>query len=336
MTRPADSKRAPAPAPRRALAVANDARLLEAMAACLSDMGAEVDAFEGIERMPQGPLSHRFVFFGWDGNPRAREEMAVRLRRGATVVAVLPSSDLGRFANVLRAPRFDHVVAFDDALGEGLRLTAGKLFSGDIFGIEKHLPAGTDIKYLRLRDNIGRAGAIDAITEFSTQVGIRRALRTAIMQVSEELLMNALFDAPVDDRGHSLFSHVSTQDRREMQSPRPVSIRFAATQEAFAVAVRDRYGSFDKQTLLDYIEKCLHSEDQIDRKARGAGLGLYLIARHATQFVVNIAPGVATEVVCTFDRRAARVPLRVLSIFIHPGTAPGAQSIPTARPQRGA
>ncbi len=288
----------------------------------------------GIAALPRGPLSHRFVFFASDGNPREREELAARLRRGATVVAILPSSDLSSFASVLRAPRFDHVVAADDALEDGLELTAGKLFSGDIFGIEKHLPPGTDIKYLRIRDNVGRAKAIDDVSSFASEAGVRRALRTAIQQVSEELLMNALFDAPVDEAGRSIFHDVSTTERKDLKSPRPVSIRFGLTGECFAVSVRDRYGSFDKQTLLDYIEKCLHSENQIDRKARGAGLGLYLIAKHATQFVVNIAPGVATEIVCTFDRRANRVPLRVLSVFVHPGTSPATQSLP--RPARNA
>lgn len=288
----------------------------------------------GIAALPRGPLSHRFVFFASDGSVREREELAARLRRGATVVAVLPSSDLSGFASVLRAPRFDHVVAADDALEDGLRLTAGKLFSGDIFGIEKHLPPGTDVRYLRLRDNVGRANAIEEVSTFASEAGVRRALRTAIQQVSEELLMNALFDAPVDEAGRSIFQDVATTERRDLKSPRPVSIRFGVTDECFAVSVRDRYGSFDKQTLLDYIEKCLHSEDQIDRKARGAGLGLYLIAKHATQFVVNIAPGVATEIVCTFDRRANRVPLRVLSVFVHPGSSPATQSLP--RPARNA
>jgi hypothetical protein len=301
------------PQVRRAFAVASDPALLAEIQRCVA----------GLQALPEGPLSHRFVFFGWDGNPAGREEMAVRLRRGATVVAVLSDSDLVRFTSVLRAPRFDHVIAYNEAMAENLAMTAGKLFSGDIFGIEKHLPPGTAVRYLRLRDNAGRSSAMDEINAFAAEVKVRRALRTAICQVAEELLMNALFDAPVDDQGRPVFSHVNTTERKEMRSPRPVSIRFAATGDLFAVAVRDRFGTFDKQTLLDYLEKCLHAENQIDGKARGAGLGLYLIAKHATQLVVNIAPGVATEVVCTFDRRSGRVPLRLLSIFVHPGVGKG-------------
>ncbi len=74
-----------------------------------------------------------------------------------------------------------------------------------------------------------------------------------------------------------------------------------------------------KNTILSYIEKCIHSPTQIDRKTYGAGLGLYLIANNAAQFVVNIAPGMASEVVCTFDRKSARASLRALSVFVYPG-----------------
>ena len=79
--------------------------------------------------------------------------------------------------------------------------------------------------------------------------------------------------------------------------------------------------------MLRYIDKCLHSPQQIDRKIYGAGLGIYLIANAATQFVLNVAPGMATEVVCTFDRKTARASLRALSVFVYPGR-PGRSSRP--------
>jgi serine/threonine protein kinase len=59
---------------------------------------------------------------------------------------------------------------------------------------------------------------------------------------------------------------------------------------------------------------------QIDRKTYGAGLGLYLVANAAAGYVVNVAFGMATEVVCIFDR-GTRAPLRLVGVFVHPGQA---------------
>ena len=149
---------------------------------------------------------------------------------------------------------------------------------------------------------------------------MRRQVRTAIGQVCEELLMNALYDAPVDEEGHQIFAEIDPHDRIETRSPRPVSIRYAATDTQFAVAVRDRFGRLAKNTILSYIEKCITSPNQIDRKTYGAGLGLYLVANAAASYVVNVAYGIATEVVCTFDR-GAKSPLRLVGVFVHPGGA---------------
>ena len=99
-----------------------------------------------------------------------------------------------------------------------------------------------------------------------------------------------------------------------------MSIRYAATEQQFAIAVRDRFGRLAKNTILAYIEKCIHSPNQIDRKTYGAGLGLYLVANAAATYVVNVAFGIATEVVCTFDR-GAKSPLRLVGMFVHPGGA---------------
>jgi hypothetical protein len=211
-------------------------------------------------------------------------------------------------------------VVVGDELDHGVFVTAQKLLTGDIFGIEKYLPAGTPVQYIRLRDFQGRSRAIDTVLGFAEQAKMRRQVRTAIGAVCEELLMNALYDAPVDADGRPMFADIDPHDRLETRSPRPVSIRYAVTDQLFAVAVRDRFGRLAKNTILSYIEKCIRSPTQIDRKTYGAGLGLYLVANAAASYTVNVAYGIATEVVCTFDR-GAKTPLRLVGMFVHPGGA---------------
>jgi hypothetical protein len=167
------------------------------------------------------------------------------------------------------------------------------------------------------------------VLDYAEAQKMRRQVRTAIGSVCEELLMNALYDAPVDADGKPVFAEVDPHDRTTVRSPRPVSIRYAATEDTFAIAVRDRFGRLAKNTILSYIEKCIHSPNQIDRKTYGAGLGLYLVANAAASYVVNVAYDVATEVVCTFDR-GAKAPLRLVGVFVHPGGAEMLTRGPTA------
>jgi len=242
-----------------------------------------------------------------------------KLRDRSHVTVVTPHATLADLTTYLKDERVNHVVVGDE-LHQGVLVTAQKLLTGDIFGIEKYLPPGTSVHYARLRDFEGRGKAIDTVLGFAEEAKMRRQVRNAIGQVCEELLMNALYDAPVDAEGRQVFADVDPHDRTRSRSPRPVSIRYAATDEIFAVAVRDRFGRLAKNTILAYIDKCIHSPDQIDRKTYGAGLGLYLVANAAASYIVNVAYGIATEVVCTFDR-GAKTPLRLVGVFVHPGGA---------------
>ena len=267
-------------------------------------------------------IPHRYIFYATtEGNIDALQQTLVpKLRDRAHVAIITPKAALADLTKYLRDDRINHVIVGDEDLENGVFVTAQKLLTGDIFGIEKYLPPGTAVHYARLRDFEGRGKAIQTVLDFAEESKMRRQVRSAIGQVCEELLMNALYDAPVDAEGKPVFAEVDPHDRTKTRSPRPVSIRYAATDDMFAIAVRDRFGRLAKNTILAYIDKCLHSPNQIDRKTYGAGLGLYLVANAAATYVVNVAYGIATEVVCTFDR-GAKTPLRLVGVFVHPGGA---------------
>ena len=316
---------------RRVLAISSDLDHLRRIVASLERAGAEVDAVRSPDAIAGEVIPHRYVFAAAnDGNTDKLAGLVGKLRDRAHVTIVTEKATLPDLLRYLQDDRINHVVVGDDELDQGVFVTAQKLLTGDIFGIEKYIPEGTPVNYARIRDFEGRGRAIQTVQDFAEASKMRRQVRTAIGSVCEELLMNALYDAPVDEAGHQIFAEIDPHDRTKTQSPRPVSIRYAATDTGFVIAVRDRFGRLAKNTILSYIDKCIHSPNQIDRKTYGAGLGLYLVANAVATYVVNVAYGIATEVVCTFDR-GAKSPLRQVGVFVHPGGAELLkQSAPTA------
>ena len=310
---------------RRVLAISSDLDQLRRIVAALERAGAEVDAVRSPDAIA-GEIPHRYIFH--EGSVAALDGLVGKLRERAHVTIITKKATLPDLTQYLRDERVNHVVVGEE-LDHGVYVTAQKLLTGDIFGIEKYLPEGTEVRYERIRDFEGRGRAIDTILGFAEEQKLRRQVRNAIGQVCEELLMNALYDAPVDEDGRQVFAEIDPHDRTHTASPRPVSIRYAATEDRFAVAVRDRFGRLAKNTILSYIEKCIHSPNQIDRKTYGAGLGLYLVANAAASYIVNVAHGIATEVVCTFDR-GAKTPLRLVGVFVHPAGAEMLKQGPTA------
>src|SRR5262249_53611289 len=92
-------------------------------------------------------------------------------------------------------------------------------------------------------------------------------------------------------------------------------VQYACDGKRFAVSVRDAFGTLERATVLRYLYKCLHSDQQIDRKAGGAGLGLYLMTNAASDVYFNVLPGVATEATCVFDLEAAKLQLNRFGFF---------------------
>ena len=306
----------------RILVIAEDPSSLERIAVAVRRGGAEPVPVASTALLEPGAIPFRFVVFAWDGAPAPLQELSARLRPGAQLVGIMPQVKLAVMTAILADEKCNHVLVDDESGMQCLSVAIAKFVTGDLFGIEKYVPEGTEIHLTRLRDYQGRSKAIDEVLGAAEKIGVRSKVRNQIGQVCEELLMNALYDAPVDAAGNILFAEVDLKARLGQLSPRPVSIRYASTETGFAISVRDRFGRLDKGTILRYLDKCLHSPTQIDRKIYGAGLGLYLVANAATQYVVNVAPGMATEVVCTFDRKGARTGLRVLSVFVYPGSPP--------------
>lgn len=308
----------------RILVVAEDPGLREKLADAVQRGGGIPVRVAGLAAVEGPQVAHRLVVFAWDGNLPALRAMVSKLRESAQLVAMIPPRGLAEQVALLHDSHCNHVLCSDERGIWLLQVTIAKFVSGDLFGIEKYLPPGAPVQLTRMRDFEGRKKAIEEVIEFASKSGVRAMVCNKIGSVSEELLMNALYDAPVDADGRMIFEDIKAADRVKMATPKPVSIRYAVHNGLFAVSVRDRFGRLEKHHILRFIEKCLRSGEQIDRKEYGAGLGIYLIANAATHYVVNIAPGMATEVVCTFDC-GVRTPLRAMSIFLYPG-APATQA----------
>ena len=314
---------------RRVLAICSDPDQLRRIVGNLEHAGADVDearALDALDASNGASIEQSCVVFAvGEADFSAVQRLATMLPPHGEAIIVTPRGRLAEFTQYLADPRINHVLAgasSGDDFDFDLAVTAKKIVSGDIFGAEKYLPEGAELQYARLHDYDGRNQAIDGVLAYAESVGMRRQVRTAIGQVCEELLMNALYDAPVDESGKQVFAELDPRERTNVASPKPVSIRYAATESNFVVSVRDRFGRLAKSTMRSYIDKCLHAPEQlqIDRKTYGAGLGLYLVANSVATCVINVAYDVATEVVCSFDR-GAKAPLRLLSVFVHPDGA---------------
>ena len=219
------------------------------------------------------------------------------------IIVILPENEtLQNVVMFLDHVNVDQILLRKENWKRLLKTVINVLSIGNIFGMEKYLPEGESVSYLRFKDFEGRKFVLNKVDEVAKSVGIRRMRRQHCVQAAEELVMNALYNAPRDESGTMTFGSIDPHKRVSMDSPKPVSLRYSTTSEGFFMAVRDRFGALNKNTVLTYLKKCIYSKQQIDRKTIGAGLGIYLTVNRVQTYIVNVAPEVATEVIVSIKQ----------------------------------
>jgi PEGA domain len=302
---------------RRIIAVSPDKAFGKQLATALKAAGGAVDLHPTIDELGKSEIQAALVVLHLEGDlASAGAELLPRLTGDAKVIAILPRANLAAVVDTMQAS--DRVIAMmvaENFDGRELAALATRVLSGDIFGLEKMIHWGTQVHSQLVGDYQEKSLCISQISEFAELMGVRRKYRESIEQCVDEMLMNALYDAPVDDQGQPVFSDIPTKTRISLRVEQKVVVQYACDGKQFVVSVRDAFGTLERTTVLRYLHKCLHAEQQIDRKVGGAGLGLYLMVNSATDVLFNVLPGVATEVVCVFDLESPKLQLEKLGFF---------------------
>jgi hypothetical protein len=302
---------------RRIIAISPDKALAKQITTALKAAGGSVETHASLEPLGRGELQVALVVVHLAGElTGALADLVPRLGGDAKLIAILPQSNLSTTVDLMSASERVAGVMVAEGLDIGeLAAMTTRVLAGDIFGLEKVMPWGTRIHSTVVGDYQEKSLAIGQLGEFAELMGVRRKFREAIEQSVDEMLMNALYDAPVDEQGAPLFTEIPTKSRVQLRVEQKVVVQYACDGDQLAVSVRDAFGTLERSTVLRYLYKCLHSEQQIDRKTGGAGLGLYLMASSSSRLLFNVLPGVATEAVTCVKLDSPKIQLEEIGFF---------------------
>ena len=301
---------------RRIIAVSADKAFGKQLAVALKAAGGAVDLHSSLDDVG-AEVKAALLVMHLDGElAGASAELLARLVGETRVIAILPRSNLAAVVDIMQASdRVAGMMVSDAFEASTLAAMATRVLAGDIFGLEKLVPWGTQVHSHLVGDFQEKSICIAQVSEFAELMSVRRKYREGIEQCLDEMLMNALYDAPVDEQGRQIFAEIPTKTRISLRVEQKVVVQYACNGKRFALGVRDAFGTLERATVLRYLHKCLHAEQQIDRKVGGAGLGLYLMVNAASEVYFNVLPGVATEAVCVFDLVAPKLQLEGFGFF---------------------
>jgi hypothetical protein len=253
-------------------------------------------------------------------------------RSYADVVSLLLSHDhrSSFILDLLSATNLSNLIAKHGAITANLDLideselivTCQKLFARDIFGLEKYLPIwGIEIHDRVLRATDDKYTVKADIARFLDDIDCSGPIKNSVALVADELIMNAIFNAPRSGVGEGKYTSVERREHIVLEPQEEVTVRYACDGKNVLLSVRDQFGSLTRDVIVKYLERCFdEGPAEIEQKKAGAGLGLYLVFQSITQLTFNIHMGHSTEVIAIFyvrsGSRAFKQSGRSLNIFL--------------------
>ncbi len=220
---------------------------------------------------------------------------------------------------LVEAPAIDHVLARRD-FESGPRAGEVVMVARRLAGVAAPpLPAYLDWGFsaldLDVRVTADRDAAVGQIQEFIAALGAPRRIAEMFAELGHELIMNAMYDAPVDAFGRVKYATDRKADIALADHELPV-VRLASDGTRLALQVRDPFGRLERRHVVDGLARGL-AGGELDRSHGGAGLGMLVCHNASTALWFDVVPGQRTEVTALLELDVNLRELRTSARSLH-------------------
>lgn len=277
------------------------------------DLIVEPDIRKAVARIGQGVGDVIFV----DGSTEQcyREfETVVRDSLGlfsdrinANVIHWISTLDLQQVSYLFQSPIFGNYInrsyGNTDEAGTRYGFILRAALKDRAFGLENLLPDGTKIQTIKFESSRQKQEAVEAVKNFLIAAKFKSRMATVIANAVDELVMNAMFDAPVDQLGKQIYASTPRDTELKLEGRAAVEMRVGFDRHYVAISAVDSFGSLDKLKLFNHISKrYVEEEYKVRTSTAGAGIGLATVFRSGGSFFFTSEKSVRTEVTVFFKR----------------------------------
>ncbi len=273
----------------------------------LSHLDFSTDVVESYGRLAAGRYDLVLVDFDvlGGGNPVDGvvflQEIADK-HPGTPILVLSQERRKEKLVELFRAGFLTNLIAKNTDIGASeIVVTVEKVLRDDIFGVQKYLTWGIEPESDVITHNREKDEKLDRLADFGEYLGLNSRLIDLAKGVADEFIMNAVYNAPVED-GAYRYAKLARTERVDLEPHEYVSFEYACDGRHLAISVTDNFGSLTVATIQQYLAKCFaRDENQIGSSSGGAGMGFYYIFTSLSQFIINIEPGRRTEMIGLLD-----------------------------------
>jgi hypothetical protein len=220
---------------------------------------------------------------------------------------------------LVESTAIDHVLARRDFESPPraweVTMLARRLAGAPAPSLGAYLAWGFSAVEIDVRATADRDLAAARIQDFVAALGVPRRIAELFAELGHELIMNAMYDAPVDAYGRAKYAADRKADIVLADHERP-ALRIATDGTRLVLQIRDPFGRLERRHVVDGLARGV-AGGELDRSHGGAGLGLMMCHNASTALWFDVVPGRHTEVTAVFELDVNLRELRTQAKSLH-------------------
>jgi phosphoserine phosphatase RsbU/P len=255
-----------------------------------------------VEIIGQNETDENYLILDFKKNPTDEIKALLSKKDKETILFISEDKD-SELSELLKKYPVQHVLRDED--DNKLNLITDILntnINNEYWSLQKILGQSTQIQETLFKKSSDVNPLIEKFVESVDLSNAFKEIPTYLTQTVNELVTNAMFNAPVDGDGKAKYRSMDKRKNLDLLPCEYVTLKYGASDSVLAFSVRDQFGSLNKETIYQYLSRGLQEIIRHEDKDGGAGLGLALIRQFCHRLIFNISPGNFTEVICYIDK----------------------------------
>jgi hypothetical protein len=120
----------------------------------------------------------------------------------------------------------------------------------EAFGIKRYVPLDAKIRTIQIKKSNHKSAVIEAIQNVLSSSGVKSRVAALVAQSTDELILNAIFDAPLNPEGVRYKAKVAKDAEFELDDAHEIQVSIATAPHYMAVSVRDQFGSLPREKVI--------------------------------------------------------------------------------------
>lgn len=145
-----------------------------------------------------------------------------------------------------------------------------------------------------LTSSARREARFERLRSYFEMHGLGNRMISSIQDIAEELVTNALYDAPTE-AGY-FTAPVARTASVDLPPEHACEISYGIDHGSAFVRIRDPFGALTRSRLLGVLHRCNQVGVPLDESRGGAGLGLWRVFSSASTIAITVIPGRLTDI----------------------------------------